>query len=582
MMWGTVEQIYKFLTYILMPSDLPVRTALFILVACWLRFLYRLAQAPQVPEVGVVSNTKVQEHPNPPHREEEAAWEKDYERKVVGELSLIAGLHHSDWRAVIERNHAIVLHSIDRFRAAPNILLLIGLLTTIVGLAGAVSRLGPSLVTALSSGELSLMKQQLADAFSHLGAAFSGTLWGILLALHLTSAYAKRREDVLRRLQAVDTSLLPRLKYMMPPNPGAYLQQLSDVAGQINNVVSDLKTIIDKFGPTMNEASNRFKQALDDSGQVIEKSLVTLKEEAATIEKTLHDAANTLTVAVKAVTEVTAAISTAVTNLGHAHKELLKAVDSQFTMWHNHLEIVLGKTNTLQDTFEKKSLEILDKFTTLNDKISVSLLEMKKLEELFESAKLELVSLLKKHYGDAADKLTTAVDSGMKNITEIKTAFESLVQGSLDQIASIQETFNNLVSEMAKIVSEIGSASSSVETAMGRVSEGSRNLDEILIELNGLLKIFAAESKSLSEHASNYRSSIESLSQTANLLHDTVPKLTHTIKILSASAKRNTSSNGRQRTQVLTSRSPARRLASRRKRMTKADVENMEVTSNET
>ncbi len=582
MMWGTVEQIFKFLTYILIPSDLLVRTALFLMAVYWLQSLFRLGRAPEIPEVRVVSNVKPQEHQKPPHNQEEAIWEKHYEKKVLDELSLIADIHQSDWRAVIERNHAIVLRSVDRFRTAPNIILLLGLMTTIIGLAGAVSRLGPSLVTALSSGELSLMKQQLAEAFSQLGAAFSGTLWGILLALHLTSAYAKRREGVLTRLQTADSSLLSRLKDVMPPNPGAYLKELNDVAGQIKNVVSDLKMIIDKFGPTMNEASNKFKQALDDSGKVIEKSLVTLKEEAAKIEQTLNDAANTLTGAVKAVTEVTSAISTAVTNLGHAHKELLTAVDSQFTMWHNHLEIVLGKTNTLQDTFQKKSLEIVDKITTLNDKVAYSVAQMREVEERFEAAKLELVSLLKKHYGDAADKVTTAVDSGMTNINEIKSAFESLVQGSLDQIASIQDTFNSLASEVTKIVSDINSASSSVETAMGGVSEGSRNLKAILTELNGQLKNFAAESKRLWEHASNYRSSIESLSQAANLLHETVPKFTHTIELLSASAKRNGSANGRERTRVLTSRSPARRLACRRKRGSKADFEHMEATSNET
>lgn len=481
----------KELVHLLWPEHEIVR---WMLVFMLLYLLYSLAKmefkTPPVPRQAVAeSEGRLAGH----HRIVAGqTWELHYRERVLSQVKLIADLHHSDWKAIMDANRAIILESIDRFRPVANVVLLIGLATTVMGLAITVSQMQDTVLPALRAGDLRAMDNDLRKAFSNIGSAFSGTFWGVVGALLFNALYIRRRTFIQYCLTANESLLLEQIRPMLPPSPGAYLVELRQVASQIKTVVDDLKVIVKEFGPTMKSASEEFRSALDISGKVVRESIDALKTESQHIRSSLENAASTLDVAVQKVGGVTDAISHSVNKLGNAHVELLRAVHEQFGMWKKHLEQVLGTTAELREDFKEQTLRIVQQLSYLSARIGDSVIQMNELKELFSLAKIDLADLLEKHYRDASEEIKSSIAAASQHMNQLEATFQSLAASSDEILARIDLVTSEFRSAIDHATSAAGvteermkKMADHMRTAVGTISRMSEQVYKTLETLQG-------------------------------------------------------------------------------------------------
>lgn len=165
-------------------------------------------------------------------------------------------------------------------RTLPNLLLLLGLIGTVVGLALTLVSLGPQIQDAIRVGQPNAVAESLGKTLGEMSGAFAGTLWGVLSAFMLQGLNAWTGVQSEKLSGELDELALHFAPTIYPAGTEKQLASLQDLVIRSEQFLADTQQ-------KMSETSDKFTAVLTDSGKIIQESLTTLQATSQTIATSL-------------------------------------------------------------------------------------------------------------------------------------------------------------------------------------------------------------------------------------------------------------------------------------------------------
>jgi hypothetical protein len=256
-------------------------------------------------------------------------------------------------------------------KVAPNSILLIGLIGTVLGLAGSVSTLAPQLQHALNEVNPELLMESLGVTIREMRTAFSATLCGIFGALvtgvlirHVSLQYGKFLEQV---QDLVVQELGPRLL------PASMAVQLED----IRTVLEESKNFIQKVAKTMDQAADRFQQVLTQTGQAMTDSIEQLSGVSKSMNESMIEVSRDVRNSAKSLDQGTKQVRESAEALHEYHVDLRDAYTSLgklFQESRDHLELQakqqLERMGDMQQQFATSSQQIVSRVDLASERLA--------------------------------------------------------------------------------------------------------------------------------------------------------------------------------------------------------------------
>jgi hypothetical protein len=164
-------------------------------------------------------------------------------------------------------------------RAAPNLLMLAGLLGTVFGLATAVGGLSSQITQSIKQGNINDLSSALIETLGSMKGAFGATLWGVLLSgistLVLGGMSASRAKFATELQDFVLIHLVPAV---FPRSSGEQLEEQRKIAKRSQQSIQQLKDVLEL-------AVKSFDTILGNTGDRVQKSLELLGDATQTAQK---------------------------------------------------------------------------------------------------------------------------------------------------------------------------------------------------------------------------------------------------------------------------------------------------------
>lgn len=231
-------------------------------------------------------------------------------------------------------------------RSTPNLLMLIGLVVTLLGLTLTVS----NLQVMNSDGEVTAdtLTRVLPTALSHMGTAFVGSLagvfWSAVLNVRLAGAVRSQQEYLKDLALFAHTRVAPVL---VRPRFDEQVEQLTKAITASSAMYREVRAGID-------ESTGKFSALLDRAGGIIESQLKQLQDSAQEVYGTLVTVSGDVTAGARALQESSR-------DLNAYHGELKNA--------HTELE---GMFRRSQDDLDRRAGALLEKMQDMQTDYGVS------------------------------------------------------------------------------------------------------------------------------------------------------------------------------------------------------------------
>lgn len=352
-------------------------------------------------------------------------------------------------------------------RGTPNLLMLISLFGTILGLSGVVSTLKPQFEAARASGDVTTILSNLQDTLTTMGTAFSATAYGILLAAitgALASGLASLRSDYLADVQRFAVSeLAPRI---LPK------------AGEQTTVITELRVLIEQSQLRVETNVAHSEALLQQHAAFIGQSQqFVLQTEAA-----IKDATEDLHAALRDIGQnyvVKAAI-----DLIQVAQELDRVLGEAGADIHNALGELVGGAKELREA----ALNVKVAYGGLNtsiDRLEKSLsLQETGITEALKTQREEAAKLLQEQHAQAADFMTSQREHLAKATEAQGKRSEALVQTLQAHAADMEKRLGTVATEMKALLQrtdpKLPSAADwqKMQQTMDRAGEAARELSD--------------------------------------------------------------------------------------------------------
>ncbi|MEJ5253120.1 MAG: hypothetical protein WHX60_14665 [Armatimonadota bacterium] len=409
----------------------------------------------------------------------------DLRQKYQDLLRSINDTEQADWHATTERLRAQALAKLGHVRSAPNILLLLGLLGTVLGLAQTVGSLAYTLEGAfqesIRQSDPQAIFELLQGTLQSMGTAFSCTLWGIASALivifsnryfmgklladvskeeiELIGNIRRRRSKTVQLLEQTTSDLLELKKLNS--------QAVHFLAG-IHSELSKLGSFIDKFDHLV----AKMQEIVDSVPQVVDLLQKTSVEMITELKRSVDSLTKTLDAVTKSLQEAVDQLNATVSSVKEILNQLAKDVRS-----------VLNESS---EQLRKSAADLASYHTQLSE-------EHQKLHERHE----ELLGV----FQDARNDLERLIAEQLEKIGQYDETFRR----NSDEIVFRVQTFideaqrlSNTINEQSKdLLAQLRAIESAINTAFGGLKEQHRDL---FAEHKHLVQGSLAEVKSYIEH----------------------------------------------------------------------------------
>lgn len=282
-------------------------------------------------------------------------------------------------------------HRLGVAKGTPNALMLSGLIGTVLGLAGAVSRLPQQIQGSSQAVDPIGLTQNLSSTLQHMQGAFACTFWGILLAVIVSrkvNATGARQSAFLAELQ--EFGLLQLSPYVIRAN----------VASQLGDVFEKSQKFMERICGLMQDAAGRFETILNNAGNAMASSANELHN----VSLNVLDGAQ--------------ALKQSSDELQNSHNDMQKvhaAMETFFVKSKEELERQgqeqLSKMHELQQDFAKSAQGIVYAINNTSDGLSGA---------------TQAFGASGRTFRDAADQMSLKLDTGFQQMKESIT-------GSLDK-----------------------------------------------------------------------------------------------------------------------------------------------------
>lgn len=259
-----------------------------------------------------------------------------------------------------------ILESVQRViaptRSLPNLLLLSGLISTVVGLAFTLQSLGPQIQGAINSGDPATVARSLGLTLREMGGAFAGTLWGVTMAFLLQALNA------LTTLQAERLSgELDQVALLFAPEiyPASSEQQLASLRDLVQRSEEFLQVTQEKIS----ETSEQFAEVLGQAGNVIQKSLETLQTTSADISKSLLQASGDVRQSSEQLSRAAGAIREHQQDFRNIYSSFNEMFERSMKALKGHADQELGEIRALQKEFGDTGVQIVQEIFRTSEKL---------------------------------------------------------------------------------------------------------------------------------------------------------------------------------------------------------------------
>ncbi|MCS6918955.1 MAG: hypothetical protein NZM28_04225, partial [Fimbriimonadales bacterium] len=357
---------------------------------------------------------------------------------------LTAALSMLDYREAARLNLA---------RSAPNWLLLIGIMGTIVGLSSAVASLAAPVQQALAEGQAAIAATGLDATMVEIKRAFACSLWGLIAAVSV--AMFTRRVASLQQetLGAVHEFMLSEVSpQILPKSEALQLQQIEQTLREGRNFIERTSNMLEDVSRQMQAAVQGFANTLQTGMQGMQNITTALQQSASSIQ-------NSLTQTAQSAQQSAQQLASSAESLRQSSEKL----QEHHTHIANAYEALLNAFKTSRDEMESMVQRQIEKIGEYRSAIERTAQEMM----LTLNRVIQALADSQSSYRDARDAV-------LNSNVEIRTALESA-------ITRFQEA-------QMEVLKKIGEAQTHANQQLTRIAETLREpLDALTSRLAQLL-----------------------------------------------------------------------------------------------
>lgn len=383
-----------------------------------------------------------------------------------------------------------VLDSVNRISSAartmPNLLLLFGLISTVVGLAFTLQSLGPQIQDAINSGEPTAVAGKLGETLREMGGAFAGTLWGVSTAflLQVLNAAAGVQAD---KLSGELDQVVLRFA------PDVYPAGTEEQLASLTKVLQHSEQFLAVTQQKISETSEQFAAVLGDAGKVIQESLKTLNTSSIQISKALQQASGDVRQSSERLTKAVDAIKNHQEDFRNIYTSFNEMFERSMKELKLHSESQLGEIRHLQKDFGQMGGQIVQEIFKTSEKLGGLSQGLGKLNDSFLAGTQDVNLSLKAGFqrldtdlGKTLGSYTTEVNAVSTQLALFSSSFTELdqhVQANEGATRLLERTLRAKDDAERTRIKDLMNAEQTLIAATARMATGLEQLQPLLTAL---------------------------------------------------------------------------------------------------
>lgn len=321
-------------------------------------------------------------------------------------------------------------------RALPNLLLLFGLISTVVGLIGTLGQLGPSIQSAMSAGDPGQVAQNLGVTLREMSSAFAGTFWGVTTAFLLQVAQwftAGRAQRLIRSLDDISLKYAPQLYPAGSEKQLESLQALMERSG----------TFLQETQEAIQRTSQEFSQVLTEAGTTINESLKTLQRTSQDISVALKQASGDVKLSSERLTSAVDALQQHKSDYRNIYTQFNEMFERSMTALGRHSDQQLGEIRAVHTEFGRTGADIVAEIFKVSEKLTQVTGDLAVSQNVMTSAAGEVYSSLRGGFDSLQSRLDETLKAYTTEVNVVGAAMDALrpdLKGSADAMTALDRT----------------------------------------------------------------------------------------------------------------------------------------------
>jgi methyl-accepting chemotaxis protein len=366
-----------------------------------------------------------------------------YVERATRLITSVGDLEQADWKAILAVVREQELAKVGFARAAPNTILLLGLLGTVFGLAETVGSLVRPLGNALNSASPQEVFNLLSFTLQQMGTAFSCTIWGIMGALLVSFVSSIKTGRLIAQMSAWDSHIVEQvLPGVLPKNQAAQLQSLQELVAKSQEIVAESRRFLDKIAPVMREAAEQFKEVLSSAGEAMQSSVERLIDATNSMQRQLREVTSGVNAGAQALAKSSEELRQSTESLAqyhhdlrNAHAELLNVFEQARHDLENQIEGQLKQIGQLDENFRRNAQDIVARIHEASERIGESITAFREAGDRFTREGVNIhtqVTTYHQQMEEALDRLFKdhrwAIDEVEKSVRSISYTLKQIAE----------------------------------------------------------------------------------------------------------------------------------------------------------
>lgn len=321
-------------------------------------------------------------------------------------------------------------------RALPNLLLLFGLISTVVGLIGTLGQLGPSIQNAMSAADPGQVAQNLGVTLREMSSAFAGTFWGVATAFLLQIAQiftARRAQRLAQTLDGISLKFAPQLYPASSEKQLESLQALMERSG----------TFLKETQEAIQQTSQEFSQVLTEAGTTITESLKTLQRTSQDISTALKQASGDVKLSSERLTTAVDALQQHKNDYRNIYTQFNEMFERSMTALGRQSDQQLSEIRAVHTEFGRTGADIVAEIFKVSEKLTQVTGDLAVSQNVMTSAAGEVYSSLRGGFDTLQSRLDETLKGYTTEVNVVGAAMDALrpeLKGSADAIVSLERT----------------------------------------------------------------------------------------------------------------------------------------------
>lgn len=361
-------------------------------------------------------------------------------------------------------------------RSIPNLLLLLGLIGTVVGLAKTLGSL--DIQNSIKAGDPQAVAQGLGTTLREMSGAFAGTFWGVLGAFLLQAANAFTAVKAEALAEDLDELALHYAPKIYPAGMEHQLKSLQDILRQSDQFLTQTQQKI-------SETSEKFAAVLTEAGGVIRESLDTLQTTSDTIGKALMTASGDVRQSSEKLSTAVKAIESQQQDFRNIYSSFNEMFERSMAALKLHSDSELQVIRDLQGEFGLVGADIAKEILGTAQKLDQVSQDIAAAQSSYQNGTLEVGNSLKTGFlkldqqlGDTLKLYTTEVnvvssrlDSLNAGLKEVQDAAVGLTKMLGDKDSAEVTRHRDLVQSEQRLMSSTNRLNEQLEAVLPALQE---------------------------------------------------------------------------------------------------------------